>query len=447
MLKNPQKSWIPIKSIQIIIVVTICSFIGRSMSSKPPILPFHRSEIQLADGEKQYRLIHSNANLPQYGRCWTTAIQHIDPTCTDLNELTQARLAIEFTKCFISMSGGDGAEEGSDADLNGCNTVECMGNMSERVFQAYTQFYTHTQNICFYLRHQIWHSETERTITALQSHSHSVSKQLEVAGRLQMSLLQQQREGLKVQRQLVENGGNLSAVLLESRGSLARLTEQFRNSTIEQGRQLGDLFTRLAQFHNWIVGEYTFIEQIMYFSVLLLAIWISTTSKRTENARFVLFLLTTVNVGVESVFQRYLGDDFFVEDLQIVVFEYLWLIRKVFIIVMIGVYAMMSVLYVDSHQITINLLNRVEKQNELILEMLRDLQLSGEIRRKVPSLRPSVDRELFSNLFSPAPRLSVIQEQSMNRTLTPSVGSGGGVTTRSRSRQSTPIMSMKHEIP
>lgn len=436
------KSWIFAQFIQIFVVLNSCFAGIMAMSSEPPIFTFAQSAIQLAEGEKQYRLIASNANLPRYGRCWTEAIRQIDPTCIDLNEHTQAQLAIQFTKCFIAMSGGDGAEEGSINDLDACNSVECIGNMSERVFQAYTHFYTHTQNICFYLRHQIWHSETERTIGALQSHSNAVSKQLEVAGRLQINLLQQQREGLKVQRLLVENGANLSSVLHESRGNLARLTEQFRNSTIEQGKQLGDLFRRLAQFHNWIVGEYTFIEQIMYYSVLLVAIWVATTAKRTENSRFVLFLLATVNVGIESVFQRYLGDEFFVEDLQIVVFEYLWLIRKMFMIIMIGVYVMMSALYVDSHQLTIDLLNRVQKQNQQIIDMLRDMQVTCEFRRKAPSLRPSVDRDDYTERFSPPPRLSVIREHSNDRTLTPSVG----VFTRSRSRQSTPIFNMKHEI-
>lgn len=439
-----QKLRIPVKSRHkfiVLVISSICVLSALSMSSKPPTYHFQPSSVQLNDGEKQYRLIESNANLPKYGRCWTEAIQHISPTCIDLNEHTQARLSIQFTKCFIAMSGGDGSAEGSTANLAACNDAECIGNMSERVFQAYTHFYTHTQNICFYLRHQIWHSETERTINALQSHSLSVSRQLEVAGRLQLNLLQQQREGLKVQRQLVENGGNLSATLLESRGSLARLTEQFRNSTIEQGRQLGDLFRRLAQFHNWIVGEYSFVEKIMYYAAMLVAIWLATTAKRTENCRFVLFLLATVNVGVESVFQRYLGDDFFVEDLQIVVFEYLWVIRKVFMVMMAGVYVMMSVLYVDSHRETVGLLNRVLKQNQEIVEMLRELKLNDDLKRRVPMLRPSVDRDEFYERFTPTPRLSMIRELSVDRTLTP----GGGVTTRSRSRQSTPAISMNGE--
>lgn len=199
------------------------------VAKEPNLFLNQQFDVQLNEGEKQYRLIQSNANLPQYGRCWTEAIRQIDVTCRDLNEKTQAMLALRFTKCFMAMSG---SERDANSDLDACEDTDCIGNMNERVFQAYTHFYTHTQNICFYLMHQVWHQETEKTIHLLKSHSQSVSKQLELAGRLQINLLTQQREGLKLQQKLAEHGVNLSTVLNDSQSSLSRLSEQFRNSTI-----------------------------------------------------------------------------------------------------------------------------------------------------------------------------------------------------------------------
>lgn len=423
---------------------------------------------QLTEGEKQYQLLRSNANLPQYGRCWTAAIQQIDKTCTALNEKSQAMLALQFTKCFMGMSGGSGGSgNGADTrslpndDLNACNDIDCIPNMSERAFQAYTHFYTHTQNICFYLMHQIWHSETERTINQLQQHSQSVSKQLELAGRLQINLLTQQRDSLKLQQKLVAHGVNLSDVLTASRGSITRLTEQFRNSTIEQGRQLGDLFQRLSQFHNWIVGEYTFVEQIMYFSILLIAIWIATTAKRSENCRFPLFLLAIANLAVESLFQRYLGADYFIEDLKIVLFESLWMIRKVFAMIMVSVYVWMTTTYVDSQKLTMNLLERIHHQNVEMLGILSDMKLktidecgdSGgsysnrydRLMTAVPTingaaaaaaLRHSVERDEYyrrARMGTPVSRASTIRDISVDKSV------NTGISTRLRSRQATPI--------
>lgn len=420
------------------------------VAKEPNLFLSQSFDVQLNEGEKQYHIIQSNANLPQYGKCWTEAIRQIDVTCNDLNERTQAMLALQFTKCFMAMSGG---ERDINGDLDACNDIDCIGNMSERVFQAYTHFYTHTQNICFYLMHQVWHAETEKTIHLLKSHSQSVSKQLELAGRLQINLLTQQREGLRLQQKLVEHGVNLSDVLNDSQSSLSRLTEQFRNSTIEQGRQLGDLFQRLSQFHNWIVGEYTFIEQIMYYSVLLVVIMIATTAKRSENCRFLLFLLAVLNLIIESLFQRYLGADYFIEDMKIVLFDSLWMIRKVFAVVMITVYVAMTVMYVDSQQLTLNLLQRIHEQNIEMLHVLRDIKpkpiddIDGNYRiyNRPNTLRQSVERdEMASRMMQRNDEYyrrarmtpSVIRELSVERVINSNVG----VTTRLRSRQATPIL-------
>lgn len=425
---------------------------------------------QLNEGVRQYQVLRSNANLPQYGRCWTVAIQQIDSTCTALNEKSQAMLALQFTKCFMEMSGSGGGGSDADAarhrtdDLNACDDIDCISNMSERAFQAYTHFYTHTQNICFYLMHQIWHSETERTIQSLQQHSHSVSKQLELAGRLQINLLTQQRDSLKLQQKLVAHGVNLSDVLTASRSSLSLLTEQFRNSTLEQGRQLGDLFQRLSQFHNWVVGEYFFIEQIMYFSVVLITIWIATTAKRSENCRFPLFLLAAANIAIESLFQQYLGADYFIEDLKIVLFDSLWLIRKVFAMIMIGVYVWMTMVYVDSQKLTMNLLEQIHRQNLEVLRILNDMKtkaidecgdngngyynnrydqvmkVTTATARAANSVRQSVERDEIGEYYrrarmgTPALRSSVIREVSFENN-----SNSVGVTTRLRSRQATPI--------
>lgn len=428
------------------------------LAKEPNLFLSHQFGVQLNEGEKQYRLIQSNANLPQYGKCWTEAIRQIEVTCSNLNERTQAMLSLRFTKCFMAMSGGE--RDTTSSNIDACEDIDCISDMSERVFQAYTHFYTHTQNICFYLMHQIWHAETEQTIHLLKSHSHSVSKQLELSGRLQMNLLMQQREGLKLQQKLVEHGVNLSEVLNDSQSSLSRLTEQFRNSTIQSNRQLGDLFQRVSQFHNWIVGEYTFVEQIMYYAALLVVIMIGTTAKRSENCRFLLFLLAMLNLLIESLFQRYLGADYYIEDLKVVLFESLWLIRKVFAVVMITVYVTMSIMYVDSQRATLNLLQRIHEQNLEILQTLKDIKTKptderGDRNFRVydrPSIpRQSCEREEFAAKmmhrtndfggrieFEKRSRMtpSVIRELSVEKVADAFVG----VTTRLRSRQATPLL-------
>lgn len=195
----------------------------------------------------------------------------------------------------------------------------------------------------------------------------------------QVNLLQQQREGLKVQRQLVEHGMNLSEVLHESRGRLARLTAEFRNSTIEHGRQLGDLFKRISMLHNWFVGEYAFVEQIMYFSAQLTLIFILTTSKRTEGSRLLLFLLSAVQILVECLLLQIQQSDI-LDDANVKQFANIWLCRKMFIALIALIYVTMASLYVDHHQLTVNLLRIIENQNNEMLLILRAAALERPSR-------------------------------------------------------------------
>lgn len=357
-------------------------------SVAPDPFAFFEHSLHQSDGEKQYLLIKSRANLPQYGKCWTEAIQQIDATCARLTDLSQAALAMKFTRCFMEMSGGGGTA----SEFCEVTNAECVRGLPERVFQAYTHFYTHTQNICFYLMHQLWHSETERTITLLRSHSQSVSKQLEDAGRLQVSLLHQQRVGLSIQEKLVEHGQNLSHSLLESRGNLAKLSEEFRNSTIEHGRLLGDLFKQLAQLHNWIVGEYLLIEQIVYYVALLIAVTIFTSSKRSESCRLALFLAATVNLLLEWIIQKHFNREGLDKEPDIVLFDRLWLVRKVFLCLMAFVYATMVILYVDYQRASMKLMQNIFEQNNEILKLLKRNDVRGSLDKEKQLQRDSIRR-------------------------------------------------------
>lgn len=344
-----------------------------------PFDPFVQNAIQRKEGEQQYLTLKNNANLPQYGECWTQAISQLDATCAHLTENTQAALAWRFTKCFMDQTMD------SQIDLCDLEDKQCLANVPERIFQAYTNFFTHTQSICFYLMSQLWHTETEHTINALRTHSQSVSKQLEMAGRLQVNLLQQQREGLKVQRQLVEHGLNLSEVLHESRGRLARLTAEFRNSTIEHGRQLGDLFRRISMLHNWFIGEYAFIEQIIYFLSQLFVILLMTAAKRTENSRFILFLVSGIQILIECVWHKIRESDSFDDDSQVKQLAYVWIFRKIFIALIVMIYVTMATVYVDAQQLTVQLLKTIQQQNNELLHILRTNE-----RRKCNGLNAAV---------------------------------------------------------
>lgn len=265
---------------------------------------------------------------------------------------------------------------------------ECINSLPQKTFQVFTTFYTHTQSICFFLMNQMWHDESEQTIESLRIHSKSVSQKLEFAGKMQTNMLEQQRESLKLQRNLIENGLNLSESLIESRHTLDLLTTEFRNSTIEHTRLLGELFHRLRQLHNWFVKEYAFVNQFLYYVACGLAILIATSFQRTGNSRLILVGILMVNAIVEQIFtSAYLtwkksqsGDDTNVD-----LFVYVWWLRKLFLTIKIAIYGWQVIRYVDHTELILQTLNQMQNENkknaELMTKLMKVYEESNEGNR------------------------------------------------------------------
>ena len=59
----------------------------------------------LSSGQSQYQELSLKASLPKYGSCWLSALSQLSSTCSQLSEDTQARLALQFTNCFLGQAG------------------------------------------------------------------------------------------------------------------------------------------------------------------------------------------------------------------------------------------------------------------------------------------------------------------------------------------------------
>ncbi|KAK9701223.1 hypothetical protein QE152_g30763 [Popillia japonica] len=146
-------------------------------------------------GRQQYQLLQERGNLPQYGNCWKSAIRHVNEGCRSLSEDTQAEISLQLTNCFLLMSGHDTYE----CELNKKPNLRaiCINSMSDRAFNVYTEFYTHTQNICWFLRGQIWHE-------TIAENTWKVGEQLHESAKNQEQILQSQRDSLELQEQLMK---------------------------------------------------------------------------------------------------------------------------------------------------------------------------------------------------------------------------------------------------
>jgi hypothetical protein len=116
----------------------------------------------LSDGQKHFMAMQKKSELPNYGACWNEAVYAVKEGCGRLNEITQSKLALMITDCFMEMSGEKKSHCANIPILE--DRQKCIKNMPDRAFHVYTEFYTHAQNICFFLKNFIWQENTEQTI-------------------------------------------------------------------------------------------------------------------------------------------------------------------------------------------------------------------------------------------------------------------------------------------
>ena len=67
--------------------------------------------------------------------------------CRRLDDVTQARLALRFASCFLQTSGLQPISCHQTDDIR-----PCLRRLSDRQFDSYREFFTHTQNMCSFLQ-------------------------------------------------------------------------------------------------------------------------------------------------------------------------------------------------------------------------------------------------------------------------------------------------------
>jgi len=232
----------------------------------------------------------------RYGSCWTAALQSLETGCRQLTEDVQHELTLKFLRCFMWKTGRP-FEACDDVDR-----MDCTRHMSSEVFSAYTEFFTHTQSICFYLHASEWQIATENTINHLTDSSASVVQKLESAEDIQHQLLYKQNESLLVQQQLLDGGVELQQTLEESKVDVQKMVQEFQLAVSEQ-KNLKDVvyevIHRVQALQSIVMGEFTGFYSLVFYLLSLIIAYLLTSAPRTRGARFWLFVILSVNVFVE----------------------------------------------------------------------------------------------------------------------------------------------------
>jgi len=256
-------------------------------------------ESRYEDGKAKLMELRKSA---RYGPCWTAALESLETSCRQLTEDVQHELALKFVECFLLKAGRP------IEPCDGMDKKDCTSRMSSEVFNAYTEFFTHTQSICFYLQASEWQITTEETIDHLTDSAASVVGRLESAEDIQKELLRKQNESVQIQQKLVEGGTELQRTLEESKVDVQAMVHEFQKAASEQQKLknlIFEVFDRVQALQSVLMGELTGFYSLIFYTLALVLAYLLTSAPRTSGARFWLFLILTVNVAVEWMLAKW----------------------------------------------------------------------------------------------------------------------------------------------
>lgn len=241
------------------------------------------------DGKEQYELISSYSQLPKYGECWKNAISNVKNGCKNLNDHIQTNLAIMFTYCLLKHL---------NYDLSECKTINLLHNddisnsicyeklkTNSNSFTTFTEFFTHTQNICFFLQNQVWNEQT----VALVKESRKT----------QVDLLHSVNKAVEAQQKLIDTNVYLQETINKSAVNVQYVLDEFNQQTKTQQMAIFHLFDRLQQIQTYILGEFTLFYSIAFYIFTLILAYTLTSTKRTQSARANIFILLTSMILTE----------------------------------------------------------------------------------------------------------------------------------------------------
>ncbi len=125
------------------------------------------------------------------------------------------------------------------------------------------------------------------------------ARKIEESLRLQQDLLEAQEKALVINQELVVNSSHLTQAIEVGKDSVRHMLTEFRLSTTEQKNLIFEVFDRVSRLQNLVLSEVNWLYTVVFYGACLVVIYIVTATKRTADARLWLFVLLTLNLGLE----------------------------------------------------------------------------------------------------------------------------------------------------
>ncbi|KAK3753460.1 hypothetical protein RRG08_056352 [Elysia crispata] len=331
------------------------------------------------EGKRQYELMQKQSERPKYGQCWISAMTTIHFGCKQLTDDTQTRLSLAYLNCFLELQGRPSYSCSEEDEVK-----DCVKDMKEADRSSFTTFFTHTQNICYFLQAQVWHEQTEDTISRLSDSSYQVVEQLENSHELQKNMLLSQSVSLENQERLMNQTVSLNNIINSSSKTVQVLFDDLKKSTQEQREVIMDLFDQLSKLQTTILGEVSTFYSLCFYVLSIIVCYLLTSTPRTAGARVWLFLIMTISFSLEQTLVPWLSQILATYGYQSEGNSQIYWLQKIcrrlFITLALITLATCALLYKDINAVNNQLLLEIRKQNSDIRR-----SLTGQSRGILPA--------------------------------------------------------------
>lgn len=226
------------------------------------------SETWRKNGEEQVEKIRREA---QHSSCWREALVSLETSCKNLSDSSQSRLALSFANCHLEKSGRMTYPCPSGRSIKDCTSPEVMDNFA---FQTYTEFFTHSSHMCFYLQSAVWRERTERTIDSLGKTSVEVVRKLEESLEYHRTMEGLQSRSLSNQEAILSQDEKIADSIEKGHTKFSNYFTEMSEKAEKQKLLLDSIFGTLNKglgsiewFLTSILGEIMSFETVIFFFI------------------------------------------------------------------------------------------------------------------------------------------------------------------------------------
>lgn len=279
----------------------------------------------------------------------------MEESCRELNEDSQSDVALHLMNCFLEMSGHE--TYNCDQDKKHNLRAICINNMSDRAFMVYTEFYTQVINICWFLRGQVWNE-------MIAEHSMRLLDHIKLTNKNQETLLKSQEKSLHMQEKLLENEKHVE-----------KFMSDFYLSAKKHQDVLDILLGSVTNLQNWLIGEISWFDSIVFYVVATFVVLILTATRRTNSARTIILCLLSANIFVERLIARRVASNSaqYASFLYKEYYAYVWYSRYFFIVLSIVMLCISAYRFKDYVVENHALLKKLYEKNNEIYEYVKEL--------------------------------------------------------------------------